>query len=566
MLRLMVIAGPDVGLAGEFDGEVLTLGRGVGNDFALTDPRISGKHGKITRVGSSYRYQDLGSRNGSQWVSPGRAPSRVEGVVPLSDGDGIVLGPGTLIAVRTGVTATADVDLSPHSVVAIEERLQQEPVGLLSLFRFDRHLAEAVGLAELWAAIRDGLAAAFPAATQITVWQRTARPAGSETGAWRPAAMLDRRRGAVPGDAGALAHGAGSRMMLADLSGRRAARLYRDRFSDLSVGAETPAWPVFATLCAPLIAGGNGPSAETVVGAVQVDHRGAGTPFDADDLDLFAALCHRAARAIVAEQSRGRREETRLQQLARALDHDAGEWSVLISSLTDDLAGSARRLLAALDAAESGIRARVAGERDYFWDCLETLRANVTMARQTAFPLSHSLLERPWIGEREAVDIPALLRQLARTERPRAAQEIAVTEAALPPVMADRGRLFRALLNLLQNALQAQDEGGPGVAVRMEAQVQPVADSRFPDGRCMVIRVIDTGPGIDPDVLERLSAGEAVTTREHGAGMGVRITRAIVEAHGGDLTLASGGGPGGRPSSPPAPGEGTTATVRLPLA
>jgi signal transduction histidine kinase len=336
--------------------------------------------------------------------------------------------------------------------------------------------------------------------------------------------------------------------MVADAANARKARLYRDSFRDLSVGSETPTWPVFATMCAPLIAG------DGIVGAVQVDHRAAGTPFDADDLDLLAVLCHRAAQALVMERSRSSRHEVQLQQLGRALDHDAGEWTVLISSLTDDLAGSARRLLSALDAAESGLRARVAGERDYFWDCLETLRANVTMARQVAFPLSNSLLDRPWVTDREPVDVPALLRQLARTERPRAASEIEVSETVLPPVMADRGRLFRALLNLLQNAVQAQEEGGPEVDVRMEAHVEPIAGGRFPDGRCLAIRVIDTGPGIDPDVLDRLNAGEAITTRAHGAGMGIRIARAIIEAHGGALALES------------RPGEGTTATARLPLA
>jgi signal transduction histidine kinase/pSer/pThr/pTyr-binding forkhead associated (FHA) protein len=542
MLRLMVIAGPDLGLTGEFDEVALTLGRGAGNQFQLTDPRISGRHGEITRVGGSFRYQDLGSRNGSQWVSPGRAPAPVEGVVPLADGDGVALGPGTLVVARTGVAASADAEVTLPGVAAIEERLQQGPVTLLTRFRFERCLADAMTVPEIWSAIRDGLAAAFPAATGITVLS------GGEELPWQPAAALDRRRGA-PGESAAPTEVAWCRMMVADATSKRTARLYRDSFQDLSVGPETPAWPIFATMCAPLIAG------DEVIGAVQVDHRAVGAPFDTHDLDLFAALCHRAALAVAGERARSRRLETQRQQFALALDHDTGEWTVLVSSLTDDLAGSARRLVGAMDAAETGARARIAGERDYFWECLETLRANVTMARQVAFPLSHSLLERPWAGDREPVDLPVLLRQLARTERPRAAQEIEVTEISpMPPVLADRGRLFRALLNLLQNALEAQRDGGPGVSVALSAQVEPIADPRFPDGRCMAITVADTGPGIDPDVLARLNAGEAVTTREHGAGMGVKIARAIVTAHGGTLSLDS------------REGEGTTATVRLPLA
>lgn len=539
MLRLMVIAGPDLGLAGEFDGETLTVGRGVGNGFVLTDPRVSAKHGQITRVGESFRYEDLGSRNGSQWVARGRPPARVESVVPLGDGDALALGPGTLIVTRMGFAASAEV--TPSAVPGLEERLERDPVGLHTLFRFDRQLASATSLPELWAAFRDGLAVAFPTATQIALL------APDDEGGWRLAAALDRRRGGA-GEAGMVGGVPYSRLMVRDASRAGVARLYRDSFPEISVGAEKSSWPVFATMCVPLIV------EDEVAGVAQVDHRAPGAAFDTEDLELLAVLCRRASQALAAERARGRHHQTWRQQLARALDHDAGEWSVLISSLTDDLAGSARRLLAALDAAESGARARVATEREYFWDCLETLRVNVTMARQVAFPLSHSLLERPWVTDREAVDVPALLRQLARTERPRAAGEIEVSERVLPPVMADRGRLFRALLNLLQNALQAQEEGGSEVEVRLDAQVEPIVDARFPGGRCLAIRMVDTGPGFDPDVLERIKNGEAVTTRPHGAGMGIQVARAILEAHGGTLAIES------------RPGEGTTATARLPLA
>src|SRR5688500_9018309 len=120
MLRLMVIAGPDLGLVGEFDGDALTLGRGAGNDFALTDGRVSARHGEITRVGGSLRYQDQGSRNGSQLVTPGRPPAPIEGLVPLADGDGVTLGPGTLVVVRTGFAATAEVDVGAEAVGATE--------------------------------------------------------------------------------------------------------------------------------------------------------------------------------------------------------------------------------------------------------------------------------------------------------------------------------------------------------------------------------------------------------------------------------------------------------------
>lgn len=553
MLRLMVIAGPDLGQTGEFDTETLALGRAPGSGFLLTDPRVSGRHGEITRVGGSYRYQDLGSRNGSQLLSPRlQGPRRIEGTVPLADGDAVALGPGTLVGVRTGVTVSAEVSAAPEMAHSITERLERDPAALLALYRFDRALSTATSLPELWASIRDGLANLFTGATRVVLLS----PA--EGDGWRLAAALDRRSGASPAEpetAVSPREVAFSRMMADEVSKARQARLYRDSFRELPLIAAGHAWPVFSTLCAPLLSG------EELLGVVQVDRLATGSPFDVEDLELLIALAHRAATQVEAERLRSRREQSLLSQLNRALDRDASEWSLLISSLTEELGGSARRLLAAIDAAQAGARARIAGEREYFWDCLETLRANIAMARQVAFPLSHFLLERGRLGpqggapalEREPVDVAMLLHQLARTERPRAAREIEVKEAVLPTVMADRPRLFRALLNLLKNALDAQEEDGPQVEIRLLAEVMPTSDARFPRGRYLAIHVVDTGPGIPPDVLERIEAGDSITTRPQGAGMGIRIARAIVEAHGGDLLLRS------------EEGHGTTVTVRLPI-
>jgi signal transduction histidine kinase len=108
-----------------------------------------------------------------------------------------------------------------------------------------------------------------------------------------------------------------------------------------------------------------------------------------------------------------------------------------------------------------------------------------------------------------------------------------------PRVWADADQLKQAFLNLALNALQAMPGGG---ALR-------VATSRAPGG--IVVEIRDTGPGISPDIRERLFEPFA-TTREGGTGLGLPIALRIVEAHSGELRIAS------------APGEGTTAAVWLP--
>ena len=107
----------------------------------------------------------------------------------------------------------------------------------------------------------------------------------------------------------------------------------------------------------------------------------------------------------------------------------------------------------------------------------------------------------------------------------------------------DPGLVMLALENLVQNACQAMQPGG---AVRVLA----AADDG--DGvRSIVLRVCDTGEGMDASVLRR-ATDPFFTTRPSGTGLGLPIVEQIVEAHDGKLGLES------------EPGRGTVVTIRLP--
>jgi signal transduction histidine kinase len=102
----------------------------------------------------------------------------------------------------------------------------------------------------------------------------------------------------------------------------------------------------------------------------------------------------------------------------------------------------------------------------------------------------------------------------------------------LPPVVADIGMIERVLENLIENALRHTPSGG---AVRIELQAS---------GGRVSIRVADTGRGIPPEQLEsvferyyRVDRGEAVDAGH--AGLGLAITRRIIELHGGTVRVAS---------------------------
>ncbi|MGL4550118.1 MAG: sensor histidine kinase [Gemmataceae bacterium] len=110
----------------------------------------------------------------------------------------------------------------------------------------------------------------------------------------------------------------------------------------------------------------------------------------------------------------------------------------------------------------------------------------------------------------------------------------------LPPLHGVRDQLVQVFLNLILNAIDATDRGG-----RIELTVGR-------DGGWVRVAVADTGTGIPADQAGRLFR-PYFTTKRHGTGLGLFVTRRLVRDHGGDVGFDS------------APGEGTTFTVRLPL-
>ena len=115
----------------------------------------------------------------------------------------------------------------------------------------------------------------------------------------------------------------------------------------------------------------------------------------------------------------------------------------------------------------------------------------------------------------------------------------------LPDVAVDRIQVQQVVVNLIRNAVEA-----------MEAERRELTVSAAPDGDGGVaIQVADTGPGLAPEVAERLFQ-PFVTTKPQGMGIGLSICRSIVEAHGGELRAEANPGGGAiftfsLPSAPP---------------
>lgn len=108
----------------------------------------------------------------------------------------------------------------------------------------------------------------------------------------------------------------------------------------------------------------------------------------------------------------------------------------------------------------------------------------------------------------------------------------------LPVINADPDQLKEGLVNLVLNACEAMVEGGK-IVIREEIGVLE------PHGPVLAVRVVDTGPGIPPALLERIFQ-PFFTTKGEGSGLGLAIVKRIVEEHGGWITAQS---PEGRGAS-----------------
>ena len=111
--------------------------------------------------------------------------------------------------------------------------------------------------------------------------------------------------------------------------------------------------------------------------------------------------------------------------------------------------------------------------------------------------------------------------------------------SALPTVLVDRAQMEQVFFNLVKNALEAMKDGGS-----LEIEVDA-------DDRDVHVVIRDNGSGMDAATLAHIFEPYQ-TSKEHGSGLGLMLSRRIVHAHGGEIDVES------------KPGAGTAFTVRIP--
>jgi signal transduction histidine kinase len=104
----------------------------------------------------------------------------------------------------------------------------------------------------------------------------------------------------------------------------------------------------------------------------------------------------------------------------------------------------------------------------------------------------------------------------------------------------DESKMTRALFNLARNAIDAMPEGG-----KFTLHVSRQADE-------LIFRVSDNGPGIPPEIADRLFESFVTSGKKNGTGLGLALVKKIAQEHDGTVSFKS------------KPGKGTTFEVRVP--
>lgn len=170
------------------------------------------------------------------------------------------------------------------------------------------------------------------------------------------------------------------------------------------------------------------------------------------------------------------------------------------------------------------IRSEIERMVDMTSEVLDFTRGEISLSRES-IKLEH------FLGEA----IKPMDRVLKRKE-----VEISLTHGADDPVAIDRRRFRRVVENLVGNAVDAMEEGG-----RIEIS------TREGEGH-VELEIRDSGKGIPDEIRETLFQPFVTHGKKHGTGLGMAITKRIVESHGGTIAFES------------QAGEGTTFVIRIP--
>jgi signal transduction histidine kinase len=292
------------------------------------------------------------------------------------------------------------------------------------------------------------------------------------------------------------------------------------------------------------------------VGVMQILNKQQGE-FTRDDLEVLEIVCSISATAI---ENAHLAREAQIAAVAHAvgdLSHDIKNKVTPISMAVFTLRPTAHSMFEDLDricAETPEVAAKIAAATEYFredydenFDIIMDQVEEVQLYTKLIADALQGSISEPQMEPNNLVHI--IDRQLDSLDPMARKRGITVVREydGVPICRFDRFYIERAVFNLVNNAIPETPSGGT-ITVKAEA----IPEGEFPDGRCVVIEVKDTGRGMPSHVLERIIQGNAKSTKPGGTGLGTRIVYNAVTAHKGRFEGES------------KENEGTTFRLKLP--
>ena len=238
----------------------------------------------------------------------------------------------------------------------------------------------------------------------------------------------------------------------------------------------------------------------------------------------------------ITERKQAEEERERLHRLEADLAHI--NRVNMMGELAAALAHEIKQPIAAAVANAGACLGFLDGEHPDILEAREAASGTIGCGRRAAEIIDHvrSLFKKN-LPQREPVDLNELIREVALLlnsdiRRNSVTVNLELGEN-LPKVVGDRVQLEQVLMNLMLNAIEAMRDSNGNLTITSN----PTEDGH------LLISVSDTGVGIPPDNADRIF-DTFFTTKPQGTGMGLAISRSIVESHGGRLWATSNSGRG----------------------
>ncbi|MCU0689638.1 MAG: ATP-binding protein [Phycisphaerales bacterium] len=281
-----------------------------------------------------------------------------------------------------------------------------------------------------------------------------------------------------------------------------------------------------SAICVPIRSG------DRTFGAIYIDSSAGSAGFNAEGLSLMNAIGQQTALALAVNTLMDQKLQT--ERLA-TMGETVAMLSHSIKNILQGLRGGA-------DVVEMGLKK----------DDLKVARGGWPIVRRNLdriINLTMNMLaySRPRTLDLELVKLAPMLDEcaslLAEQCRVRGVGLIVDADPDMPPVPLDVGQLHQAMMNLMTNAIEAVDPRSGVVTVRASFTPASGQESKARAGQPsrgeVHIDVIDNGPGIPPEIQRRIFEPFFTTKGIRGTGLGLVVTRRIIEQHKGTITLRS---------------------------